>query len=273
MIHRLVTLLALGVLVSPSFAQSTGGNTLTILQEGHGNSLDVDQSAATGARVNGLTIDQRTDRFEVLVGTRNIYGTDEKGEPVVIGQEDIIKPFSMQRLSPSLGSSAPARQIGANNSATIVMGGDAGEVGLFQDSRGLFAIRGNEAEITALQGSSAFVGQEGGGNRATLNVDALAASGTILQRGFGNSAELNVTGAGAKGLISQIGIANDTNLTVNSPGADVSYVVEGIGLRSINPGGLQVTTNVNAPISIRQSGFGAFNGVAVGPTIGVSVPR
>jgi hypothetical protein len=274
MIRKMISAVVLGSsLTSPALAQSTGGNTLTILQEGAGNGLSIDQSAANDARVNGLNVDQRTDRFDVLVGTRNVYGTNEEGEIVVIGQEDIIKPFAMQRLSASNDLNAPALQLGDGNTATVTMSGDGGTVGLSQDSTSFLAQRGNSAEINALQGSSAFLGQEGGGNEALLTVDALGASGTILQRGFRNEAELTVTGLGATGLISQIGIGNQTALTVNSPGSDVSYVVEGIGLRSIDPSGLQVTTNANGPVSIRQFGFGGISGVVAGPTNGISTPR
>ncbi|MEE2951825.1 MAG: hypothetical protein VYD57_11315 [Pseudomonadota bacterium] len=230
-----------------SLPASAGENRLQITQEGVDNELAVDQSAATRSTVGGLVIDQTSETVYFQTGMRETDQVDEQGKP-------IFEPVYTGRPVGNLYASQAdiASQAGIGNSATMTITGIDGWVGLLQETPS-GSVDGNSATIEALGGSSAYVGQIGSNNTATLTASDKA-SGTILQSGHDNIGTVNVLGRGARAALSQIGDGNNNQLDVTAPNADVSYFVDGYGLSGLVPA--EVSTSVSGPITIRQTAIG-----------------
>ena len=234
-------------LLTLSQSASAGGNTLIITQEGAGNVLSVDQSAASGSTVGGLVINRASETVSFQTGTKEVPGETEGDEPTIV-------PVYTERPVENLYASQAdiALQTGIGNSAKMTITGIGGFVGLSQGPSG-GTNASNFATIEALGGSSAYVGQIGSSNRATLSASD-GATGTILQDGTGNIGTVTVAGQGAQGTLSQIGSGNENQLNVMTPGADVSYFVDGNGLSGLVPA--EVSSNAPGPITIRQTNLG-----------------
>tara|TARA_R110002020_G_C16317621_1_gene774439 strand:+ start:3499 stop:4407 length:909 start_codon:yes stop_codon:yes gene_type:complete len=279
----------LAVVAASAFPANASGNVLRIVQEGNDNSLIVDQSAASNSSVNGLVLNQSPDNFIVYDGDtdprdhkyhgmrhgdgrywwkkwhsdfksrsdmRNSfdfsghhgrgYGGHHHDGPSAGDSEETI---SFERLSAVQDGGNPALQQGSGNSASIVIEGNGGQVGLLQSNP--ITGFGHNANISVYGSGSALVGQLGDNNTAFLTV--VGGSGAVLQDGIGNHANLSV-GGGSTGLISQIGNSNVTSLEVPSGGANVSYLVYGNGLTGSTPA--EVMSNAPGKVVIRQYQFG-----------------
>ena len=261
------------------------GNVLQIVQEGNDNSLTVNQSAASNSSVNGLFLDRDWDNFVVDEGDKGHRGHgyhgkhhrdwrywwkkqhhSSKSKSLLGGifkflghhghgkwghhhngltMGDSAETISFERLSAAQDAESPALQKGSGNSASIVLEGNGGQVGLLQINP--LTGGGHTANINVYGDGSALVGQLGDNNVALLTVDG--GSGAILQDGLSNQASLSV-GSGSTGLISQIGNSNETSLVVPSGGANVSYLVYGNGLTGSTPAA--VVSNAPGTVVIRQ---------------------
>lgn len=236
-------------------------NRLSILQDGSGNQLTVDQAGATNSRIGGLTFDDQQTSAGQLVLSDPITGggvpqfsqIESDGKtiqvPIVVGATELSAKADLRNGSQAL-------QRGFGNSADITLTGDSGFVGLLQNnsSGGL----SNNAVVTLDGNGTALVSQQGSGNGANLSVSGPRAVGAILQQGSGNDVDLTVAGADARGTISQLGSNNTSSLAVVSAnGASVSYTLQGSGITNFNPlQGVDVTTNA-ASVSITQTAIGA----------------
>ena len=247
-----------------AFAALAQQNTLTIKQDGAGNSLFVDQSEATDSSVNGLTLSEPQTSF------------DSSGR--VSG-------------SVSFGLSTPPFRRGSDNVASIKLTGTGGNVRLLQTGGAK-----NDANITATNGASAIVGQSGNENIATVKVGGelsrnldtdgeflsghrylssnrgLTAfttaysdlgtdiSGVVLQSGDRNKATL-IAPDTTRGAIVQLGNDNVSvlDLNTNQFGPSVVYTQVGNGLRPLTDAA--VTSNTQGTISITQTN--GVNGISV----------
>ena len=290
-----IGLLASLAIANFAFPAHANGNVLQIVQDGNGNSLIVNQSAASNSSVNGLVLDQSGDDFVVDDGDRDRRDHKNHGKtrgdgrfwwkkqhiglksrPNLSGifkhlghhgrgkwghhhkgptDGDSGETVSFERLSAVQDAGSSALQQGSGNSASIVIEGNGGQVGLLQ-SNPITGI-GHTASINVYGGGSALVGQLGDNNTAFLTVNGV--SGAVLQDGIGNHANLSV-GSGSTGLISQIGNSNVTSLEVPSGGANVSYLVYGNGLTGSTPA--VVMSNAPGTVVIRQyqSGIALMSG-------------
>lgn len=247
--------MALFLATSAAYPQETAGNRLSILQEGSGNTLTVDQAGATGSQVGGLLLgsDRTVTGQLVLDDMAQTRSVERNGRRVL---EPVIVGATALSAAPDLGNGSQARQTGIGNTANVTLRDGGGFVGLLQDN--LSGGAANNASIALRGDGTALVGQEGGGNQANLSVSGTGALGSILQRGSTNDATLTVNGDNASGSISQIGSGNNSTLAVTSAnGASVSYTVQGSGITNFNPTqGVDVTTNA-ASVSITQTAIGA----------------
>ncbi|MCK5931368.1 MAG: hypothetical protein KAG89_04275 [Fulvimarina manganoxydans] len=266
-------------LVTASSAQPVDGNTLTLVQRGgdrtsvfqsgSGNTLTIDQSAATSSVVGGLrdskdgSVISATDQtYSYSVEVPNPKAFIEKSDGTyarnVSEKLTMSEPQSITvgTLGAAFSPQEPLRQIGTGNTATITVsdsvlfnGGiaTAGQVGLYQNNTDSTQ-SGNEATITAYGNATALVGQLGGNNSAILNV-AVDGTGSIFQMGDNNKANLTVP-SGGSGLISQIGDNNDTTLTV-APGSAASYIIYGDNIAQANASGVSVQSN-GSSVSVTQ---------------------
>ncbi|WP_131829932.1 hypothetical protein [Consotaella salsifontis] len=230
----------------PAFADQ---NTLTILQQGSGNALSVDQSAATNSEVKGLSITsgEPTAGSGLAPGNRKL---NELGLEITLTDE--------------------ARQLGNNNDATVTMSGNGGKVYLYQNNPAIGpsgGVKGNSAEINSLAGGVGLVSQDGIGNVANLTVTgglggdpALIVGGqridgAIIQRGSGNYGTV-ITGSSTDALLVQNGSSNKGALDVTGsvPGSSVVFTQNGNNMNSA--AAAQVYTNVtNGTVSVTQNSF------------------
>lgn len=233
----------IGTLASLSLVLAAGSvsaqsNTITIEQTGVGNTLSVDQSAASNSSVGGLTFAE---------GDAKSY--TDSSDP---GLSATLNPLTVTSTT-----GEAATQTGGQNSASIEISGDGGNVFLNQNNSGGGSL-GNIASIGLTgDGAAVALGQLGLKNEATINVSGALAKGTILQDGDYNKSNLSVTGSGAEGFISQKGNNNDTG-TVNVSGVNtsVTYIQQGNNLSPAATGqGVSVISNA-AAVTITQTSFG-----------------
>jgi hypothetical protein len=207
-------------------------NTVYILQNssinGVGNTIYVDQSAATGSQVGGFSTVPVLSSTPVSSYNSN---TTALNFPV-----DLAKP---------------AEQLGGNNSAKITDSGVDDNISLYQNntkpgSPGSL----NYAEITLSGlGSLGGVIQNGFANTAHLTASGPQSAGGIWQQGDHNDGTVNVSG-GAAALLVQNGSNNTNSLTAAGPSnSQINYIVNG---NNFTAGAAQVITN-GAAVTITQS--------------------
>jgi hypothetical protein len=211
-------------------------NTLTIRQEGIGNTISVDQSRATGSEIKGLKLNS-----------------------------GLLDPNSLQ-----IELIDEAQQLGGNNDAEIDISGAGGRVYLYQNNT-LDAPSGNgrnTASIDSENGGVGLVWQNGFDNTARLEVNggldmspALIVGqqnidGAILQYGSNNNGSV-VTGEGSA-LLVQNGDGNNAELDVSASPAGTSVVYTQNGNNMNSAAAAQVfTTAVGGTVSVTQSSFGS----------------
>lgn len=255
MAARSASVLACAVLVLSSGAAlaQVGNNQITILQQGDGNRLTVNQASATRSQVGGLTLGQGG----VETGQLVLSDGPQFTQPTRQGEQPAAILSSASSLEPTFdrGNPTPALQSGTGNVANITVAGNGGFVGLLQDNSN--ALLPNNATVSLNGNGAALVGQRGGDNRADLSVSGENAFGAILQDGSGNNVGLTVAGSGASGTISQVGNDNTSSLAVTGAnGSSVTYVLQGNGIQNFNPlEGASVVTNA-ASVTITQTAFG-----------------
>lgn len=198
------------VVIAESAVAGSGNNAFVIqetpLGAAEGNSLRIDQSAASASTVAGVA---RTsiDPDEAM-NTITLSPTPEDTE--FLDQTGTLISFDAAKA---------ATQSGVGNSASIVTGNDT-SVGLFQSGSD------NSGAINAGSGQ-VLLYQEGTGNDGTLSTQNGAALASLFQEGDGNTGAVTVSGAATEGLLAQIGNNNSTSLEVDTSGASVSYTVNG----------------------------------------------
>ena len=220
---RNITMSAILLVALCGTAYAGDNNQITIKQDGFDNSLTVDQSQANNS----------------IVG-----GTELNGD---------------NRLS--LGSSA--KQLGNGNTAdlTITKDGslDGGQIGLFQSNSSQSGLP-NDAIVSVLGNGLGLVSQDGEGNIANIHVEGENTTGNVSQTGNFNKVGtlstpgLSVTGKNASGSITQNGDGNDIGLAVIGNGTTASYTINGNGMTTPAPGGVQVISN-GATVTITQTRF------------------
>lgn len=150
-------------------------NTIFLIQEtpagnAAGNTLFVDQSAASGATVagtpNGLSPARQT-------GSSNLGQITAAGQDLTVvfaqGQTNAFANDNAAQIGLDGGNLlASLQQLGDGNSATL-------------------DIRGND--------NTGLITQTGNGNDGTLAVNGNGANGALIQTGDGNRTDLTVTGA------------------------------------------------------------------------------
>ncbi|MCY0094043.1 hypothetical protein [Hoeflea ulvae] len=201
-------------------AQSGNDNQLFLLQESPsgaltGNTLTVDQSAATGSLISG----------PLGAGDPAIQrGSGNELEIEITGEGGYVE-FIQDNSGASAGNNGIIN-VGPGSTATLSQNGD-----------------GNTASLTVngLAAQGAIV-QEGLSNQADLNVVGNGASGEITQVGNGNVSGLTVTGAG-------------TTVSFEQTGDGLSYATsyDGVTVPGTAPG-VQVISN-GASVTITQSTF------------------
>lgn len=233
------TAAAIVAIATPSLAGSN--NIVNIRQENisgqPGNTLSIDQSQADNSAVIGLTESQ-------------IGFTSTLSRETVLENEQLLSIF------PAMPAPADpaALQLGANNSATVVITGDGSVARLQQGADGAPSSN-NTAEIEIVGiGSSGTVVQGGlGGNEATLEISADSAAGLIGQFGANLTATLNVA-PNATGRILQKGTGSEAALDVQS-NSTVTYTQIGDNLQPIGQGSVQFFSTNPGNITITQTGF------------------
>ena len=204
-------------------------NTLVIEQTNEpgdlGNTLFVDQSAATSSTVGGLVIEN------VLIdGMEGLTATPQSA----------------------------AVQAGSGNTADITITGSGGTARLSQVGDGNDAALVLGTSLTPATGSLAIIGQEGLNNQASLTVLGTGSVGTILQTGNGNEAGLTVNGNNINAGVAQIGNGNKATDLIATGTANVQYIQIGDGLTASTAA--QVTSNAvtsnGAAITIIQRSVG-----------------
>lgn len=221
-------------LAAATSAFAGDGNVLRVIQTspsgpGVGNSLFVDQSAASGSLLTGPTDD-----------------TTSK----VLSQE-----FGHADLVSSRGNTAlAATQTGSGNSATITMTGNGGELQLLQDNDSSSTVTqaGNRATVNLDGNALGAVIQIGDNNLAEVDLEA-GARGLVAQTGIGNSGELKVGEGGSAELV-QNGNLNRYPVQVQ-PNTTVTVTQNGNGLQPVGVQGVQVFSTNPGTISITQTGF------------------
>lgn len=279
---------SLALIASSAVPAHANGNVLQIVQDGTGNSLNVDQSAASGSSVNGLILTRSSDNFVTDSGSHSSHGHhnyDTHGSHHRNGRSRPEKwhgghsPLSfLGNLFHGFGHHGYGRH-GHNHNVLEIC--DPAETVSFerlsaeQDSgspaiqkgsgnSASITIAGNGGQVGLLQsnsiagtGHTANINVSGGGSALVgqlgdgniANLSVDGGSSAILQEGYSNEATLSV-GSGSAGLISQIGNSNHTELTVPAGGASVSYLVYGNGLTGSVPA--SVISNAPGSIVIRQ---------------------
>lgn len=228
--------------ILPAAQAMADSNILSILQEGGGNTLTVDQSQASDSKVGGLSISNTLDSLS-LTGQLDAgaLGTSN-GTMITSGsrQMDVLRATSKAEL--------PAVQDGSNNSATVTLSGSNGFVGLLQQSP--LNGTGNRATVNVSGNGQALVGQLGGNNEAKAILGAGASQAAILQKGNGNFADLSVTGSNASGQINQIGNGLNNSLSVTGANTSAALIANGVSNGTSTP----VTVQSNgASVTITQS--------------------
>ena len=137
-------------------------------------------------------------------------------------------------VSGSLTDSKPARQIGGDNEAKILVTEGDGKIALNQTNLG------------------------GGTNTADVNLAGLLATGILTQDGFGNIGELSVSGAGASGSLIQLGNNNLGGVLVDGADASGSLTQDG----NNNSTSLEVS-GAGTIVNLIQNG----NNIASSPTV------
>lgn len=208
--RNLKSLVAGVFLVSLSAASSLADNNTALVRQvspfgtASGNTLSIDQSAATNAR---------------LVGPgANLVGS--------------VAAQTLAVLSGQAGSDPSALQKGESNTATAVMSGSGGELQLFQATPSLNNVGGgNQAEMVAANAALGGVIQIGEFNTAALTLDD--GRGLVSQTGNQNWASLTVNGSTSQASLSQVGDFNNGAMIVGS-GGSATLLQIGDGNRSGN---------------------------------------
>ncbi len=228
-----VSTAALVTIAGPGVAGS--GNNAFVIQEtplgaAEGNSLRIDQSAASDSTVAGVArtpIDP-----DDATNTITLSPTPEDSE--FLDHSGTLINFDPDEA---------AMQSGNGNSASIVTLSNS-TVGLFQSGNN------NSGAINAGAGQ-VLLYQYGNGNEGTLSTQNSAALASLLQDGDGNTGAVTVSGAGTEGLLAQIGNNNSTSLEVDTSGASVSFTVNGSNTSASLPASV-VSTAGGGNITIIQ---------------------
>ncbi len=213
------------LMASAGASLAQDGNVLIVEQDGAGNELRVDQSAATNSLVAGVP-----DSGDFGL---SLDPASDTGSFVVTG--------------------AASQSATANGSNTIT---------ILEQDRGTAATQAgldNTADIT-LTGNSSFAGLEqlGVGNDATIRADGYFSGGIIVQQGNENIGSVTVDSDGAFGELIQLGNGNEQGFTVSgSPNASVSFTVQGNNTSTTIPA--NVVTNAGGQVTIVQRQLGGFN--------------
>lgn len=230
------------VAILPAAQAMADSNTLSILQEGGGNTLTVDQSQASGTKVGGLSISDGFDR-QPLTGQLDAGALGTSNGTLITSDS---RQMDALRASPK--GDLPAVQDGANNSATVILSGSNGFVGLLQQSP-LNGV-GNRATVNVSGNGQALIGQLGENNEAKAILGTGASQAAILQKGKGNFADLSVTGSNARGQINQIGDGLNNSLSVTGANTSAALIANGVSNGTSTP----VTVQSNgASVTITQS--------------------
>lgn len=192
-----------------------------------GNTLEVDQSAASGSLVRGLNA-------------------------------NLIGPFPAFLLSKAGVDPQFALQRGENNAAKLTLTGAGGELQLLQSSNPLaiwapgLATANNTATVTADTNALGGVAQIGTNNTATVDL-GLSAQGLVVQLGSQLTTNLQVE-QGGTGQVIQIGTNNNTGLVTVPVGGNVTVELIGNNIAPAGQGGVQVLSTSNpGNITITQT--------------------
>ena len=214
--------------------QAGEGNTVDVVQENPhhsmpGHLLVVDQTEARNSRVSGLG-------------------------PIDAGNLLETATTLLPRISGDLLSTVSALQRGSGHTATVTLGGDGGQVALFQDNS-MSSGAGNHAQISTQGQALGVLYQSGSDHHARLTLHGSAnalAQGLIAQEGLGLNASLHVA-EGGTGEIIQQGAHSSASLDV-ATGTHASYTQIGNHLQNIGATGVQVFSTQPGMVSITQSG-------------------
>lgn len=241
LIRRTLAIASL-VAILPAAQAMADSNTLSILQEGGGNTLTVDQSQASGSKVGGLSIGEAIER-QSLTGQLDAGALGTSNNTLITSGSQKIDALRAH-TQPDL----PAVQNGSDNSAIVTLSGSKGFVGLLQKSP--LNGTGNRATVNVSGNGQALIGQLGENNEAKAILGAGASQAAILQKGDGNLADLSVTGSNARGQINQIG--NGLNNSLSVTGANTSAALIANGVSNSTPTPVTVQSN-GASVTITQS--------------------
>lgn len=163
------------ICLGASMAMAADGNQIYILQQSplgidSNNTLNVDQSAASGSTVAGA------------------FGAAARTTPAL---QDGIDNSGNIEIS-GAGGQVAFLQEGIGNDATVSLSSALGMAFLQQDGNA------NSASLTVDPlGYSGAIQQIGSGNRGGLIVSGKGASGTLVQNGNNNAMDMTVSGIGA----------------------------------------------------------------------------
>lgn len=193
--------------VSSSVALAGDGNTISLLQVSNGtvgNTLYIDQSAATGSTVAGSRngLQPATQIGSANTASVTVEGT---GGTVALNQNNAL-------LGLGLGNQAEGVISGLLGFGSIQQTGDGNVASL------------NVASPDALDPATGRIVQTGFLNTGTLTVNGSGAEGTLVQLGSRNSNALTVEGTGTTASFTQVGnnASNPQGVTVVSNGGSVA---------------------------------------------------
>lgn len=191
------------MLVAPT-ASVAGGNRAFVEQEGSGNNLTIDQSAASASLVRGLGSWSSQNLLPALSSTADDQQVEFDG------------------FFPSSAPSGDAlRQFGNNNTAHVTISDEGGIAVLMQLGSG------NEGVIDLLANNTrGLLLQDGRNNRGGVEVTAAGASGILEQSGNDNSMDLQVTSPGTRAIVRVHGNGLSGNSPYNIANGNGGGVVE-----------------------------------------------
>lgn len=192
-------------LVVPCGVVADGNNTAFVAQNGIGNTLLIDQSAASDSHVRGLG----GWSSQALLGP--VSGTNPEKEDA----------FDLFFASAGSGNE-PLLQSGDDNEAHVIISGQDAIAVMMQLGDG------NDGRINlAVSNTRGMLLQAGDENRGLVRVSATGAAGIMEQNGSNNDTELNVTSPGTRAIlrVNGSGLSGDSPYTVNGTASFVEISI------------------------------------------------